>query len=90
MTDVKSIATEVATYDEAVMKFMPYLSGLLGVIPGAQAGVPIVAGITALMRAIDDGAKAIAAGNSAADVGSIIGELINHNTPGAPNSPALS
>jgi len=89
MTDVKTIATEVATYDEAILKFMPYLGSILGIIPGAQAGVPVVAGITALLKAIDDAAKAVSA-NTSADPNGIVGEIVNHLTPGAPNSPALS
>ena len=90
MTDVKTIATEVATYDEAILKFMPYLGSILGIIPGAQAGVPVVAGITALMKAIDNAAKAVSQADPSTGVGDIVTTIVNHLTPGAPNSPALS
>lgn len=85
-----SIAGQVASVDEMIMNYLPFVSTILGVIPGAQVGVPIVAGIGALLKVVDSAAKAIAEGNPNSTPQSIISELESHNTPGAPNSPALA
>jgi hypothetical protein len=85
-----SIATEVSTVDELVMQFLPYIGTILGVIPGAQIGVPIVGGIGLALKALDDAAKAVAAGDPGLAAEGIITTIVNHLTPGKPNSPILS
>lgn len=93
MTDStpSGVAAQVASVDEAVMQFLPFLSTILGFIPQtAPLAAPITAGVGALLKTIDDGAKTIASSKPGASAADIIGELVNHNTPGQPNSPALS
>jgi hypothetical protein len=86
-TSITGIATEVATVDEAIMKFLPEISLLLGFIPGAGVAVPF---LPEVLTALDNAAKAVATGNPGAAIGSIFSEIANHLTPGAPNSPTLS
>lgn len=86
----QSIAGEVASVDETIMKFLPYIGTILGVIPGAQVGVPIVGGLQLVLKAIDDGAKLVAGSNPGASPTDIFTTLVNHLTPGQPNSPVLS
>ena len=87
---VADIAAKVATVDETVMQFLPYIGTILGFIPGAQVGVPIVGGVGLVLKAVDDAAKLVAAGNPGAAVEDIFSEIVNHLTPGQPNSPILS
>jgi len=88
--DVVSIATEVATVDEAVMKFFPYISTMIGFIPGAQVAVPFMPLVAEFLKVVDDAAKHVAAGNSGAAAQDVMKEIMDHLTPGAPNSPVLS
>lgn len=92
MTEVNitGVATEVATVDEAVMKALPFVSGLIGFIPGAQVAVPLMPLIGELLTVVDNAAKAVAAGNSGAAAQDVLQEIMNHLSPGQPNSPILS
>jgi hypothetical protein len=86
---IQSVASEVASVDENVMKFLPYISTLLGFIPGAQIGVPIVGGVGLVLKAVDDAAKAVATGTPGTQVPDIFTAIVDHLTPGKPNSPLL-
>jgi len=89
-TSISGIATEVSQVDEAVMKALPFVSGLIGFIPGASVAVPFVPLITEFLGVIDNAAKAVADGNPGAAATDVLQEVINHLTPGKPNSPTLS
>jgi hypothetical protein len=84
------IATEVSTVDEAVMSALPFVSGIIGFIPGAAVAVPFLPLVGELLAALDNAAKAVAAGNTGAAVEDIFTEIKNHLTQGKPNSPILS
>jgi hypothetical protein len=93
MTDTTSaagIATEVSQIDEAVMKALPFVSTMIGFIPGAQVAVPFMPLVGELLQVIDNAAKSVAAGNSSAAAQDVLQEIMNHLTPGKPNSPILS
>ena len=94
MTDstvnVTQIAGEVASVDEAVMKFFPTISTIVGFIPGAQVAVPFLPLVGEILAAVDTAAKDIQAGNNGAAVEDILTEIRNHLTPGLPNSLILS
>lgn len=86
----ESIATEVSTVDEAVMKVLPFITTITGLIPGAQVATPFLAMAGPLLAAVDSAAQAVAAGNPGAAVTDVLQEIISHLTPGAANSPALA
>lgn len=90
MTDLVSVAKEVSTVDEAVMKVLPFVSGLIGFVPGGAAAVPFLPLISEFLTVVDNAAKAVAAGNSGAAVQDVLKEVMDHLTPGAANSPILS
>jgi hypothetical protein len=92
MTDpsVASIASEVSTVDEAVMRFLPEISLLLGIIPGAQVAVPFMPLVGGALGAIDNAAKLVAAGNPGAAAETVLQMVMDHLTPGKPNSPILA
>ena len=90
MTDLKSVATEVETIDEAIMKAFPFISGMIGFIPGGAVAVPFMPLVGELLQAIDNAAKDVAAGNTGAAAQDILSEVMNHMTKGKPNSPILS
>lgn len=85
-----TIASEVATVDEAVMKVLPFVTTLTGFIPGAQVATPFLAAAGPLLLVLDNAAKAIAAGNPNAAWQDVLQELTKHLTPGQPNSTALA
>jgi hypothetical protein len=87
--DLAAIAKEVSTVDEAIMRVLPFIAPLLGFIPGAAVAEPFLPLVGDLLTALDNAAKAVAAGNPGAAATDILQELINHLTPGQPNSPAL-
>ena len=89
-TDIKSVATTVSTVDEAIMKALPFISTVIGFVPGAQVAVPFMPLVGGLLAALDNAAKAVAAGNNGAAIEAVIAEIENHLTPGKPNSPILS
>lgn len=89
-TQLETVAKEVSTVDEAIMKVLPFMSGLVGFIPGGAVAIPFMPLLGELLQALDNAAKAVAAGNPAAGVSTILAEIQNHLTPGAPNSPILS
>jgi hypothetical protein len=89
-TDMKSVATTVSTVDEAVMTALPFISGILGFIPGAQVAVPFMPLVSEGLMALDNAAKAVAAGNPGAAIQDVMKEVMDHLTPGKPNSPILS
>ena len=85
-----SIAGTVSTVDEEILKFMPFVSTILAVIPGAQIAVPFLPIATEILGVIDNAAKAVAGGNTGVAIQDVFNEIKNHLTPGAPNSAALS
>lgn len=89
-TSITGIATEVSTVDEAVMKALPFISGIIGFIPGGAVAVPFLPLVGELLSALDNAAKDVAAGNAGNAVEDILTEIKNHLTKGAPNSPTLS
>lgn len=94
MTDTEqtaaSIATQVSSIDEALMNVLPFITPMLGFIPGAAVATPFLPLVGDLLGAVDNAAKAVAAGNPGAAAVDILQEVINHLTPGKPNSPILS
>ena len=84
------IATEVEKVDEAIMKALPFVSGMVGFIPGGAAAVPFMPLIAELLQVVDNAAKEVASGNSGAAAQDVLREIMNHLTPGKPLSPALS
>lgn len=89
-TSVAGIATEVSQVDEAVMKALPFVSGLIGFIPGGAVAVPFLPLVGELLQVIDNAAKAVSSGNTGAAAQDVLQEIMNHLTPGKPNSPILS
>jgi hypothetical protein len=90
MTDIKAIAGEVMKVDEAVMKLLPFISGVIGFVPGAQVAVPFLPLLGEVLTAVDEAAKAIQAGDPAQALDTVLVEIRNHLTPGAANSAALA
>lgn len=88
--DIPTIAGEVATIDEAIMKALPFVSTFIGFVPGGAVAVPFMPLVGELLQALDTAAKDVAAGNTGAGVQDILAEVMNHLTPGKPNSPILS
>ncbi|WP_024516869.1 hypothetical protein [Bradyrhizobium sp. Tv2a-2] len=88
--DIKSVAGTVATVDETVMQALPFISAIIGFVPGAAVAVPFMPLVGEALMALDNAAKAVAAGNNGAAVQDIFTEIMNHLTPGKPNSTALS
>ena len=88
--NLAAIATEVSTIDEAAMKFLPFVTTIVGAIPQTAVAAPFLAVAGPLLQALDNAAKEVAAGNPGAAAQDIFQQLINHLTKGAPNSPALS
>lgn len=88
--NVAGIAGEVSTVDEAIMKFLPEISMLLGIIPGAQVALPFMPLVTTALKVLDDAAKKVHDGNPGAAAHDVLQEVMNHLTPGKPNSPILS
>ena len=87
---VQSVATTVATVDEAIMKALPFLSPFLGFIPGGTviaAAEPIA---LEALTALDNAAKLVAAGNTGAAASGVLQTIIDHLTPGKPNAPILA
>ena len=85
-----SIAGTVSSVDEAIQKFMPFVSILVGAIPGAQVAAPFIPLVGELLTVVDNAAKAVAGGNTNAAIQDVIQEVMNHLTPGQPNAPALA
>jgi len=83
------IANEVMTVDELLLKLFPEISMIAGLATGGTA-TPILAGVGAVLQAVDNGAKFVAAGNPGAAAASVLETIVNHLTPGQPNSPILS
>lgn len=90
MADLVSIAKEVSTVDEAVMKVLPFVSTFIGFVPGAQVAIPFLPLVSEFLSVVDNAAKAVSEGNSGAAVQDVLQEVMNHLTPGKPNSPILS
>jgi hypothetical protein len=89
MTSVTDIANEVAVIDEQVLKYMPFVFGMLKFTPvGGEAALaqPLV---TMLLTALDNAAKAVATGNAGSAI-DVVAEVTKHLTQGLPNSPVLS
>ena len=87
---VASIAGTVSTVDEAILKFMPFVSILVSAIPGAQVAAPFIPLVGELLTVVDNAAKAVAGGDTNAAIQDVLGEIMSHLTPGKPNSPILS
>lgn len=90
MTDIKTVATEADTVIKEAMKFEPFLATAAAFIPGAQPVIAVVApAVAAAAPFVEKALEAIAAGNNGDALGSFI-ELLQHLTPGQPNSSILS
>ena len=87
---LESAAGTVSQVDEAVLRALPFISTIIGFIPGGAVAVPFMPLVGGLLEALDNAAKAVAAGNSGGAVQDILREVASHLTPGAPNSPILS
>jgi hypothetical protein len=90
MTDVAGIAAEVVTVDERIMKLLPTIAMFAGFIPGGAVVSGFEPLILEVLMAVDEAAKAVAAGNPGAAFSVVLDEIKNHLTPGKPNSPILS
>jgi len=88
--NIADVAKTVETVDEAVMKALPFVSGLIGFIPGGAVAIPFMPLVAEFLHVVDNAAKAVAEGNSGAAVSDILQEIMSHLTPGKPNSPILS
>lgn len=86
MADLQSVAGQVATVDETVLKFLPFISMFIAATPAG----PFMPLITEALTALDSAAKAVAGGNTSGAIDVVIKEVISHLTPGMPNSPALA
>lgn len=85
--DLKAAAGQVAAIDEAILRFMPFISTAVSFgAPEAAAFMPLIAG---LLRAVDEAAKHVATGNNGAAIGDVIDVVRSHITPGLPNAPIL-
>lgn len=90
MTDLKAVAGEVAKVDEAVMRVFPFISSMIGFVPGGQVAVPLMPIVSEILQAVDTAAKHIQDGDNGAALDDILKEIRNHLTPGRPNSAVLS
>lgn len=90
MVDAASVAGEVAQVDEAVMKALPFVSGMIGFIPGGAVAIPFMPLVAEFLQVVDSAAKSVAAGNPGAAATDVLQEVMNHLMPGKPNSPILS
>lgn len=88
--DVAGVAGTVSTVDEEIMKALPFVSGLIGFIPGGAVAVPFMPLVAELLQVLDTAAKEVAAGNSNAAAQDVLTEVMNHLTKGKANSPILS
>lgn len=92
MTDT-TVQTDAVLADQViqeVLKFMPFISEVIQFVPGAAVATPFIPLFTEFLGVLDNAAKAVAAGNTQAAIGAILGEIMSHLTPGLPNAPALS
>lgn len=88
--DIKTVAGTVATVDEGIMKFLPFISLAIGFIPGGAAAKPFMPLVAEVLAALDNAAKSVAAGNNGAAIEDVITAVKNHLTAGQPNAPALA
>ena len=88
--DATAIATQVSTVDEAIMKVLPFVTTMLGFVPGAAVAAPFLPLVSGFLAALDNAAKAVAAGNPGAAATDILQEVISHLTPGMANSTSLA
>jgi hypothetical protein len=90
--DVTGIAGTVSTVDEEIMRLLPTIATVVDFIPGGQIAGGILGNplFMEVLQKLDNAAKLVAAGNPGAGAGVILGEVMNHLTPGQPNSPILS
>ena len=89
-TTVTGVASEVSAIDEELMKILPFITPLLGFVPGAAVLTPFEPLVLDLLTAVDNAAKEIAAGNPGAAATDVLQILINHLTKGQPNAPELA
>ena len=92
-TTTSTIATDAALADQViteVLKVMPFVSTVIQFVPGAAVATPFVPLFVEFLGVLDNAAKAVAAGNTQAAIGAILGEIMSHLTPGMPNAPALA
>lgn len=85
-----SIATTVSKVDEGILQALPFISGMIGFIPGGAVAVPFMPLVTELLQALDTAAKDVAAGNNSDAAQDVLTEVMNHLSKGKPNSPILS
>jgi hypothetical protein len=89
MADLAAVAANVSKYDELIQGFFPEISAIAGLATGG-ASTPITGLVGLALKALDDAAKTVASSKPGASPEDILTELLNHNTPGQPNSPALT
>jgi hypothetical protein len=90
MTSLQDAAGTIAKIDEAAIKALPFISSVIGFVPGGAAATPFLPLIGEILQAVDNAAKHIQQGNTSAAFDDILVEIRNHLTPGAPNSSVLS
>jgi hypothetical protein len=88
--DLKTIATEVSTVDEVLAKLLPFVSTAAGFVPGNPIPQAVWMIVGKALLAVDNAAKAVAAGNPNAAIDVVVSEVKDHLTPNMPNSPILS
>lgn len=90
MADVKTIAGEAESVVEGIMKVEPTVATIASMfVPGAAPIVAVVQPEVMLAAPfIENALKSLAAGNNGDVMTSFI-QLLQHLTPGQPNSPVL-
>ena len=91
MADIASVAKTAETVVEDVLKVEPTIATIAGMfIPGASPVVAVVQpAVLAAAPFVENALNAIAAGNGGAALSAFI-ELLQHITPGKPNSATLT
>ena len=79
--DTAAVAAEVATVDEAIMRFLPEIAMIVGFIPGGSAVSGFEPLILKIMQTIDQAAKAVAAGHPGAAASAVLDEIQAHIDP---------
>ena len=86
---IASIAATVSNVDEFLIKALPVISFGIGLIPGAGVAAPFIGLLPELLTALDNAAKAVAAGNPSLAFDDVLSEIKAHLTPGQANASAL-
>lgn len=78
MVDVTKVEAQIDADLTLAQKILPYLSFLFG------------PQVTAMIAAVINGARAIEASLGVGSTAAAVAAATSHNTPGAPNAPALN